>query len=153
MDHLSPKTRSGTARNCIMWDTWDALKPAFTVAENLAFWGSLFASGAVQLGSAEQASVLDRLGLKALADMPTRYLSAGQHRRLALARLVAVSRPLWLLDEPTASLDDSGSETLIELIAEHRSSGGMAMIAAHGDFALPEAATLRLGGAAKGSGS
>ena len=121
----------------------DALKPAFTVAENLTFWSRLFSVEAVSTTSISHA--IDRLGLSGLADMPTHYLSAGQRRRLALARLLATSRPLWLLDEPTASLDDAGSETLVELIAEHRSDGGMVMAAVHGGLAVPDVTVVQLG--------
>lgn len=121
----------------------DALKPAFTATENLTFWSHSFSSKAISADSIAQA--LDRMGLSALSDLPTHYLSAGQRRRLALARLVAISRPLWLLDEPTASLDDAGSETLVELIAEHRSGGGMVMAAVHGGLAVPDVTTVQLG--------
>lgn len=131
----------------------NALKPAFTVAENLAFWSRLFGSETNSSTSNADARALDRLGLTPLSEMPTNYLSAGQRRRLALARLIAAPRPLWLLDEPTASLDDAGSETLIEVIAEHRSGGGMVMVAVHGDFAVPDATTVQLGGPATELGS
>jgi heme exporter protein A len=127
----------------------DALKPAFTVVENLTFWSRLFSGETVPAASISRA--LDRMGLSALSDMPTHYLSAGQRRRLALARLVASSRPLWLLDEPTASLDDAGSETLVELIAEHRLGGGMVMAAVHGGLAVPDVTTVRLGRQGPGS--
>lgn len=127
----------------------DALKPAFTVVENLTFWSRLFSVETVPAASISRA--LDRMGLSALSDMPTHYLSAGQRRRLALARLVASSRPLWLLDEPTASLDDAGSETLVELIAEHRLGGGMVMAAVHGGLAVPDVTTVRLGRQGPGS--
>ena len=127
----------------------DALKPAFTAAENLTFWSHLFSSEAVSAASNSHA--IDRLGLSALSDMPTHYLSAGQRRRLTLARLVATSRPLWLLDEPTASLDDAGTETLVELIAEHRSGGGMVLAAVHGGLAVADAVTVQLGRPGSGS--
>ena len=127
----------------------DALKPAFTAAENLTFWSRLFSGEAVSAASISLA--LDRMGLSALSDLPTHYLSAGQRRRLALARLVAIARPLWLLDEPTASLDDAGSQTLVDLIAEHRSGGGMVIAAVHGGLAVPDVTTVQLGPRGPGS--
>src|SRR5262249_50202332 len=78
----------------------DALKPALTVPETLAFWMH-FRGGT----AAGVASALATVGLAAIADLPAAYLSAGQRRRLSIARLIAVKRPLWLLDEPTAALD------------------------------------------------
>ncbi len=123
----------------------DAVKPALSVAENLAFWSDVLTANAGTSPRPSVGQALDRMGLAGLADMPARYLSAGQRRRLALARLVASSRPLWLLDEPTASLDAAGMETLIDLVAHHRSSGGMVLAAVHGPFAIDDAVTIRLG--------
>ena len=123
----------------------DAVKPALSVAENLAFWsGALTAKAGTSLRPSV-GRALDRMGLAGLADAPARCLSAGQRRRLALARLVASPRPLWLLDEPTASLDAAGMETLLELVSRHRSSGGMVLAAVHGPFAVDGAVTIRLG--------
>ena len=123
----------------------NALKPAFTVLENLEFWRRLFSGSTRSTSIKTDARALDRLGLSAIADMPTHYLSAGQRRRLALARLLAVARPLWLLDEPTSSLDDAGSETLVQLISEHLSTGGMVIAAVHGELAVPDCKTIVLG--------
>ena len=123
----------------------NALKPAFTVLENLNSWGRLFNRPANYTWYGTVAQILDRLGLSTIADMPTHYLSAGQRRRLALARLLAVARPLWLLDEPTTSLDDMGSQTLVQLIVEHRSKGGMVIAAVHGNLPVPNARTIVLG--------
>ncbi len=85
----------------------DALKPVLTVLENAAFWAGL--RGAA---SAAAASALERLGLSHLADAPCRLLSAGQKKRLSLARLLASSAPLWLLDEPTTGLDEAATRNL-----------------------------------------
>ena len=93
-------------------------------------------------------SALDGFGLAPLADIPAGYLSAGQKRRLALARLVAVRRPLWLLDEPTVSLDAEAVELLVAAIAAHVAGGGLAVIATHVDIPLAGARTLQLGAAA-----
>jgi len=121
----------------------DALKPSLTVGENLRFW-------AAYLGEVETppAAALDRLGLAGLDTVPAAYLSAGQKRRLSLARLVSVHRPLWLLDEPTAALDAEGQARLAELMRAHLSRGGMILAAAHGEIGLSGAQELKLGGAA-----
>ena len=123
----------------------DALKPALSVAENLAFWSRVLAAKTPASSRLGHDRTLDRMGLSGLADVPARYLSAGQRRRLALARLIVCSRPLWLLDEPTASLDDAGTETLLGLISDHRSNGGMVLAAVHGSVAVDDAVTIRLG--------
>lgn len=118
----------------------DTLKPVLTAAENLS-------TQAVMLGErADVDTALRRFGLSNLRDLPARFLSAGQRRRLALARLVAVPRPLWLLDEPTVALDAASTERLETLVAEHRATGGMAVIATHTDMNLPGAYTLELEG-------
>jgi heme exporter protein A len=75
--------------------------------------------------------VLGRVGLAHLADLPCQYLSAGQKKRLALARLAVCRRPLWLIDEPLAALDLAGKKIAAELIAAHVGSGGIAVIATH----------------------
>jgi len=117
----------------------DALKPALTVAENLAFW--------VQFLGGESAATpaLATTGLASIATLPAAYLSAGQRRRLSISRLIAVKRPLWLLDEPTAALDTAGQATLAALMAEHLSGGGLIIAATHGPIGLEPAAELKLG--------
>ena len=79
--------------------------------------------------------------------MPARYLSAGQRRRLALARLAAAPAALWLLDEPTVTLDEASVELVETLIARHRADGGAVVVATHAALAIPGAATLELGDA------
>jgi heme exporter protein A len=90
-------------------------------------------------------AALARLGLGHLADLPAAYLSAGQRRRLALARLLTVSRPLWLLDEPMAALDRASQGELAALMAEHVAAGGIVMAATHGPLGIP-ARDLVIGG-------
>ena len=114
----------------------DALKPALTARENLAFFARLH-GGAVE-------PALAALGLSALAELPARVLSAGQKRRLGLARLALAPAPLWLLDEPTTGLDASSVERLGVLLARHRAAGGMVVAATHLPLPLPQAAELRL---------
>ncbi len=104
----------------------DALKAVFTVSENLLFWARLSGGNENRLEEA-----LDLFGLGPLADMPARFLSAGQRRRANLARLVMSRAPLWLLDEPTTALDQASCTRLFDLMERHRHAGGMIMAATH----------------------
>jgi len=106
----------------------DAIKPNETAAEQARFWARFFGKGD---DAASQA--LERMGLASRADVPGRGLSAGQKRRLALARLLIDPRPVWLLDEPVAALDAAGRALAEELIAAHARDGGMTVVAMHGD--------------------
>jgi heme exporter protein A len=119
----------------------DALKPALTVGENLAFWRAY-------LGADTDSDGLAAVGLAQLVDTPAAYLSAGQRRRLSLARLVAAPRPIWLLDEPTTALDTRATEILAELMRAHRARGGLVVAATHGPLPLERATMLRMGEAA-----
>jgi heme exporter protein A len=118
----------------------DALKPALTVLENLQFWYA-FLGGR----DAPAASALDPVGLGGLAGLPAGYLSAGQRRRLSVARLLAAPRPVWLLDEPTAALDSAGQQRLLGLMQAHLAGGGIIVAATHGPLGLTGAKELRLG--------
>jgi heme exporter protein A len=118
----------------------DAQKPSLTVAENLEFWSKY-------LGHRPPPSdALAAVGLNTVASLPAAYLSAGQRRRLSIARLIAVPRPLWLLDEPTAALDRAAQQRLAALMREHLAGGGLIVAAAHGPIGLEQAKELRLGG-------
>ncbi len=112
----------------------DAVKPGLTVAENLAFWGT----------PPEIETALARLNLARLAPLPARMLSAGQKRRLALARLALATAPIWLLDEPTLGLDTASVAALGTMLADHRATGGVVLAATHLPLPLPGAETLRL---------
>jgi heme exporter protein A len=116
----------------------DAFKPALTVAENLDFWARYLGA------TAASGSVLAKVGLDGLARLPAAYLSAGQRRRLSLARLIAAPRPLWLLDEPTSALDAAGQEMLAALMRSHLAGGGMIVAATHGPLGIA-CAELQLG--------
>ena len=118
----------------------NAVKANLSAAENSAFWAG-FLGGSV--GLVDRALAL--FGLAALADIPAGFLSAGQRRRLALARLLVVPRPLWLLDEPTAALDAEATTTLVESIDAHVEEGGLAVVATHLPLGLTGAQELRLG--------
>jgi len=117
----------------------DALKPALSVRENLGFWRDFLGGKAL-----ESSDGLKAVGLDHTAHLPAAYLSAGQRRRLSLARLVSVQRPVWLLDEPTAALDAAGQELLAGLMREHLGRGGLIIAATHGPLGL-EAKELRIG--------
>lgn len=117
----------------------DALKPALSVRENLGFWHDFLGGKAL-----ESSDGLKAVGLDHTAHLPAAYLSAGQRRRLSLARLVSVQRPVWLLDEPTAALDAAGQELLAGLMREHLGGGGLIVAATHGPLGL-EAKELRIG--------
>ncbi len=114
----------------------DAVKPGLTALENLRF--------AAQTGRGTMLDALAALDLLALADLPARLLSAGQKRRLALARLVLSPAPVWLLDEPTLGLDAAAVERLGGLLAAHRAGGGVVVTATHLPLPLPDASELRL---------
>lgn len=119
----------------------DGLKAQLTPAENLGFAAALLGG---RPGQPVQAA-LARVGLATASTLPTGWLSAGQRRRLALARLLVAPRPLWLLDEPTSALDSDGQALLEELMAEHRAAGGAIVAATHAPLPLPGAAHLALG--------
>ena len=111
----------------------DGLKPQLTVREQLDFFAGLYRSGA---DAKVLASALVQVGLARQADLPCRYLSAGQRRRLALARLLVSKRPLWLLDEPFAALDTSGQALVAHLMARHCGNGGIIIAATHEPLGL-----------------
>lgn len=121
----------------------NAVRARLGVLETLNFWRAL--NGA---GTMEPEAALERVGLGRAALLDAAYLSAGQQRRLALARLLVSPRPLWLLDEPTAALDSEGHSLVAALITEHLASGGLAIIATHDPLDIAAAETLTLGGPA-----
>ncbi len=130
----------------------EGIKTALTATENLAFacdvlgvnpvlWPSGMAPEAMPVPVA-----LARVGLSRAAHLPAGYLSAGQKRRLALARLLAAPRPLWLLDEPIAALDSAGQALVAELIAGQVAAGGAVVAATHQPLGLAQARSLVIGG-------
>ncbi|SPJ29547.1 heme ABC exporter ATP-binding protein CcmA [Falsiruegeria mediterranea] len=115
----------------------DGLKPTLTVTENLTFWASVFGLGSIQ-------PALDAFDLNELAARHAGNLSAGQKRRLGLARLLVTGRPIWVLDEPTVSLDTRAVQMFADAVRAHLGQGGSAMIATHIDLGL-EAQVLDVG--------
>jgi heme exporter protein A len=87
---------------------------------------------------------LEAVGLDGLGDLPAAYLSAGQRRRLSIARLLAVKRPIWLLDEPTSTLDAVAQARLGEIMRAHLASGGLILAATHSVLGLDGARELQL---------
>ncbi len=104
-----------------------ALKADLTALENLRFAVGLKRRVTVD----ELRAALARTGVAACADLPARVLSAGQRRRVAMARVLAMRASLWLLDEPLTNLDSAGSELISELLQTHVAGGGLAMVVAH----------------------
>lgn len=104
----------------------EGLREALSPRENLAFSATVLGGDVALIESA-----LARLGASRLIDLPVQVLSAGQRRRVALARLLVAPRPVWLLDEPLAALDVAGQALVSELLAEHAAQGGMALVATH----------------------
>jgi len=118
-----------------------ALKPHLTLAETLNFWRAVNGAGEMPAGPA-----LEAVGLGGLEAIEAGHLSAGQGKRLALSRLLVSPRRVWLLDEPTASLDVEGHARVAGLIDAHTASGGIAIVATHDELALAGAPrTLALG--------
>jgi heme exporter protein A len=118
----------------------DAIKPSLSVAENLGFWAGFFGAAADDV-----TAPLSAVGLETLAALPAAYLSAGQRRRLSLARLIAAERPIWLLDEPTSALDSAAQSRLADMMRAHLATGGLIIAATHGPIGLDQTIELRLG--------
>ena len=122
----------------------NALRSSLSVSENATFWARYLGGS-----SASVRPALERFGLDRLADIPAGYLSAGQKRRLCLARLLLAHRPLWLLDEPTAALDQASAEITEEVVVKHTASGGLAIVATHHVLGLANARELKLDASAR----
>jgi heme exporter protein A len=120
----------------------DALKPALSVLENLSFWRDFLGGD-----GSDAVQSLQLVGLDHAAHLPAAFLSAGQRRRLSMARLLATPRPIWLLDEPTSALDAAGQDLFVALMTKHLGRGGLVIAATHLPLGVP-ATELRMGGAA-----
>jgi heme exporter protein A len=117
----------------------DALKPALSVGENLSFWRDFLGGKAGDAGQC-----LAAVGLGHAIHLPAAYLSAGQRRRLSIARLLVVQRPIWLLDEPTSALDTAGQDLFTGIMRDHLAGGGIIVAATHTPLGI-EARELRMG--------
>lgn len=115
----------------------DGLKSTLTVTENLMFWAAIH-------GVRDIEPALDAMNLRDLAHRQAQHLSAGQKRRLGLARLMVTGRWLWVLDEPTVSLDAASVALFADVVRGHLAKGGAALLATHIDLGLPEARVLDL---------
>ena len=119
----------------------DAVKGALTVAANLAFWRTVLGGGGLQVEEA-----LEEVGLGGLGRLRAQVLSAGQKRRLAIARLLVAKRPVWVLDEPTTALDVKAQARFAAFGRAHLAAGGLLIAATHAPLDLGETDELRLGG-------
>lgn len=135
----APLDREEARQCCLLLSHEDALKPQRTPRQEGRYWA--LALGGCQ---SEVDVALERLGLAAQADLPCHRLSAGQRRRAALMRLLLTNRPIWLLDEPAANLDESGRAVLAGLIAAQRARGGAVLAALHETWDAPDAALIAL---------
>jgi heme exporter protein A len=120
----------------------DALKPVLTAVENLTFWSGM---GGGPTDRVNAMTALEGFGIAHAANIPCRFLSAGQRRRVNLARLLARPAPIWLLDEPNSTLDSEAETRLTSAVEEHRSGGGLVVAATHLDLKLSGAQMLALG--------
>ncbi len=128
------------AEHCHYVGHANGVKATLTASENLTFWAD-FLGGRPE----DVAHALDVMALAPLAMIPAAYLSAGQKRRLGLARLLVAKRPVWLLDEPTVSLDTASVRLLAGAIEAHLADGGLAVAATHIPLGVAGARELRLG--------
>jgi len=120
----------------------DALKPSLTPYETLCFWQAMLGRPLL-----DPRQALIQVGLGHASDLPSAYLSAGQRRRLALARLLVAQRPVWLLDEPASALDAASETMFNRLVAEHFAGGGMVLVATHTPLGFPARSLSLQGGA------
>ena len=113
-------------------------KAALTAHEDLAFWAKLYGTSSLT------GDALEKVGLNEKANVPTKHLSAGQKRRLALAKLIISQKPIWIMDEPAAALDSDGTELIDNLVQTHVAKGGAAIIASHSGARALSGATRAL---------
>lgn len=140
---LDPEDEAGVGNRAHYLGHLDALKGALTLGENLVYWQRVLGGDGMAVGAA-----LEAVGLGALDSLRAAVLSAGQKRRAAIARLLVARRPVWLLDEPTASLDKAGEALLGGLVLRHLGEGGIVIAATHRDLPVAPARVVALGAAA-----
>jgi heme exporter protein A len=122
----------------------NAMKNELTVVENLDFWRSFLGNPDAAGLPVEDAA--EAVGLSGITHLPFGYLSAGQQRRIAFAKLLVAHRPVWILDEPTAALDASADRLLAQLIVAHQAKGGIVLAATHQPLGLENARELKMTG-------
>lgn len=135
------------AEHCHYFGHQSAVKPALSTLENLEFWRDFLSPACPSSFEPQVMStleILDLLGISHAAPLPAAYLSAGQTRRLALARLFVCPRPIWLMDEPTSALDAASEELLLQLMQNHLDHGGMIVTATHTPLTLTPCSKLHL---------
>lgn len=130
----------GLAAQCHYLGHLNGMKPLLSLEENLAFWRGFHGETGRSVAEA-----LAAVGLARLAELPLAYLSTGQRRRAAIARLLVNPRPIWLLDEPTAGLDARARAGFAGLMGEHLASGGLIVAATHEPLGVAATVELRLG--------
>ncbi|MBB4350981.1 heme exporter protein A [Rhizobium cellulosilyticum] len=139
------KAEMRAAEACHYLGHRNAMKAELTVSENLSFWrdflGDFNGNAGMSIGEAAEA-----VGLGGITHLPFGYLSAGQQRRMAFAKLLVAWRPVWILDEPTAALDVNAEEVFTALIKEHLAAGGIVLAATHQPLGLEDAQELRMTG-------
>lgn len=135
---LGGNSEKTVAEQCHYLAHANALKLQLSVRENLEFWQRY-------LGTGEPVdAALEAVGLAGTGDIPAGYLSAGQKRRVAIARLIAARRPVWLVDEPTAALDAASEKRFAAIVEKHLSTGGIVLAATHQPLGLASARTLEM---------
>jgi heme exporter protein A len=143
--HLNGEKIPRTAEACHYLGHRNAMKRELSVEENLVFWKRFM--GDFEGGTGlEPEDAADALGLATILHLPFGYLSAGQQRRMAMAKLLTVWRPIWLLDEPTAALDIQSEEIFAGLMKAHREKGGIVVAATHQELGLVRAQGLVMRG-------
>ena len=128
----------------------NAMKSELTVAENLTFWKAFLGDMPGGAGLGIEAAA-DAVGLTDITHLPFGYLSAGQQRRIAFAKLLVAHRPIWILDEPTAALDTSADQLFTDLISAHQKNGGIVLAATHQPLGLDNVQEMRMTGFAGAS--
>jgi len=136
------------AAHCHYFGHLDTVKPSLSVLENLGFWqtffGTAWENSSYRPDVLTSRAALNSLGIAHTADLPAAYLSAGQRRRLSIARLLVSPRPIWLLDEPTSALDAASEQNLVSIMNRHLAAGGMIIAATHMHLPITPAREFKL---------